>query len=74
MLPLSGKGKNTCWKIFFKYAHFLTGVERNENVDNAWAFACSLHGIGEKDVSRIYDTRHSLIVKGKRDLDVLLSS
>ena len=24
MLNLSGKGKNTCWKMFIKYAHLLT--------------------------------------------------
>ena len=32
---------------------------------------CSLYGIGEKDVRCIDDTRHSLFVKAKRDLDVL---
>ena len=25
MLPLFGKGKNTCWNMFIKYAHLLTG-------------------------------------------------
>ena len=48
MLPLSGNGKNTCWKMFIKYAHLLTGVVRDDNVDDAWAFVCSLYGIGEK--------------------------
>ena len=32
---------------------------------------CSLYWIGEKDVSGIDDARHSLIVKRKRDLDML---
>ena len=41
------------------------------NVDDAWAFVCSLYGIGEKDVIGIDDARHSLFVKVKRDLDVL---
>ena len=35
MLPLSRKGKNTYWKIFIKYAHLLTGVIRDDNVDDA---------------------------------------
>ena len=46
MLPFSRKGKNTCWKIFIKYAHLLTGVVRDVNVDDALAFVCSLYGIG----------------------------
>ena len=78
MLPLSGKGKNTCWKMFIKYAHLLTGVVRNNNFDDAWAFVydawafvCSLFGIGEKDVRGIDDARQSFFVKAKRDLDVL---
>ena len=71
MLPLSGKGKNTCWKMFIKYDLLLTGVVRDNNVDGAWAFVCSLYGIGEKDVRGINDVRHSLFVKAKRDLDVL---
>ena len=40
MLPLSRKGKKTCWKIIIKYAHLLTGVIRDDNVDDAWAFVC----------------------------------
>ena len=71
MLPLSGKGKNTCWKMFIKYAHLLTGVVRNDIVDDVWAFVCSLYGIGEKDAICIDDTRHILFVKAKRDVDVL---
>ena len=71
MLPLSGKGKNTCWKMFIKYAYLLTGVVRDDNVDDAWAFVCSLYGIGENDVRGIDDARHSHFVKAKRDLDVL---
>ena len=38
MLPLSGKGKNTCWKMFITYAHLLTGIARDDNVDGTWAF------------------------------------
>ena len=38
MLSLSGKGKNTCGKMFVKYANLLTGVVRGENVDDAWVF------------------------------------
>ena len=45
MLALSGKGKNACWKMFIKYVHLLTGVVRDDNVDDAWAF---VYGIGEK--------------------------
>ena len=71
MLPISGKGKNTCWKMFIKYAHLLTGVARDDNVDDAWGFVCSLYGIGEKDVRGVDDTRHSLFEKTKRGLDVL---
>ena len=33
MLPLSGKGKQTCWKMFIKYVHIFTGVVRDDNVD-----------------------------------------
>ena len=65
MLPLSGKGKNTCWKIFIKYAHLLTGEVRDANVDGAWAFVCSLYGIGEKDVRGIDDARHSLFCESE---------
>ena len=71
MLPLSGKGKNTCWKLIIKYAHVLIGEVRDDNVDDAWAFVCSLYGIGEKDVRCIDDTRHSLFVKAICDLNVL---
>ena len=71
MLPLSGKGKNTCWKRFIKCAHLLTGVVRDTNVDDAWAFVCSLFGIGEKEVRGIVDARHNLFVKAKPDLDML---
>ena len=36
MLTLSGKAKNnTCWKLFIKYAHLLTRVERDDKVDDA---------------------------------------
>ena len=66
-----GKGKNTCWKMFIKYAHLLTGEVRDDNVDDAWAFVCLLYGIGEIDVRAIDDARHSLLVRTKRDLDVL---
>ena len=71
MLPLSGKGKITCSKMFIKYAHLLTGVVRDDNVDDAWAFVCSLYGIGEKDVRGFDDARHTLFAKAKSDLDVL---
>ena len=49
VLPLSGKGKHTYWKKFIKYAHLLIGVVRDDGVDDAWAFVCSLYGIGEKE-------------------------
>ena len=71
MLPLSGKGKNTCWKMFIKYVNLLTGVVRDDNVDDDWAFVCSVYGIGEKDVRGKDDARHSFFVKAKRDLDML---
>ena len=67
MLPLSGKGNCTCWIMFIKYAHLLTGVERGDNVNDAWAFVCSLYGLGEKDVRGIDDARHNLFLKAKRD-------
>ena len=35
MLPLSGKDKSTCWKVLIMYAHLLTGVVRDDNVDDA---------------------------------------
>ena len=72
MLPLSDKGNNTCRKMFMKYAHLLTREVRDDNVDDAWAFECSLYRIGEKDVRGIDDGMHSLFVKAKRHLDVLL--
>ena len=52
MLPLSGKGNSTCWIMFIRYAHLLSGVERDDDVNDAWAFVCSLYGLGEKDVKR----------------------
>ena len=58
MQSLSGKGKNTCWKMFIKYRHLLTGEVRYDNVDDAWAFVCSLYGIGKNDVIGIDDARH----------------
>ena len=61
MLPLSGKGTTTCWKMFIKYAYLLTGVVRDVNVDTAWVFVCSLNGIVEKDVRGFIDARHSLL-------------
>ena len=59
MLPLSGKDKNTCWKMFIKYAHLLTGVVWDDVVDDAWAFVCSLYGIGDKDIRGNDDASHS---------------
>ena len=50
MLPVSGKGTTTCWKMFIKYAHLLTGIVRDDNVDDARTFACSLNGILGKGV------------------------
>ena len=38
MLPLSGKGKNTCWKMCIKYAHLHTGIVKDDNVDDACFF------------------------------------
>ena len=57
--------------MFIKYAHLLTGVARDDHVDNAWAFVRSLHGVGEKDAKGINDTRHNLFVEAKRDLEML---
>ena len=71
MLSLPGKGKNTCRKMFIKYAHRFTGEVRCYNVDDAWVFVCLLHKIGEKNVRGIDDARHSLFVKVQRDLEVL---
>ena len=69
MLPLSGKGKKTCWKMFLKYARLLTGVVRDDNIDDAWVFVYSLYVIGEKDVRGIDNVMHSLFVKAKRHLN-----
>ena len=52
MLPVPGKGKNTCGKMLIKYAHLLTGVVRDDNVDDVWAFVCLLYGI-EKMMSEL---------------------
>ena len=43
--------------MLIKYAHLLTGVVRDNNVDDAWAFVCSLYGIRERDVGGIDDAR-----------------
>ena len=53
--------------MYIKYAHLLTGVERDDKVNDAWAFVCSLYGLGEKDDRGIDDARHNLFVKAKRD-------
>ena len=58
MLPLSGKGNSTYWIMFIKYAHLLTGGERDDDVNDAWAFVCLLYWLGEKDVRGIDDARH----------------
>ena len=71
MLPLSDKSINTCWKIVIKYANLLSGEVRDDNVDDVWAFVCSLFEIGEKGVRDIDEAIHNLFVKAKRDLDVL---
>ena len=55
--------KNTCWKMFLKYAHLLTGVVGDDNIDDAWALLCSLYWIGEKDVKGFNDDRHSLFLE-----------
>ena len=49
---------------------FLLDLVRDDNIDDDWAFVCSVYGIGEKDV-RVIDAWHSHFVKAKRDLDVL---
>ena len=56
--------------MFIKYAHLLTRVVRDDNVDDAWAFVCSLYRIEEKNESGIGEARHSLFVKAKRALDL----
>ena len=56
MLSFSVKGKNTGWKMFIKYADLLTGVFKDDTVDDAWAFVCSLYGIGEKHLRCIDDS------------------
>ena len=61
MLTFSGKGTNTRLKMFIKYAHLLTEEVRDDNVDDDWAFVCSLYGIGEKDVRYIDDARHIIL-------------
>ena len=45
MLPLSGKHKNTCLKMFIKNAHLLNGLVRDDTIDDDWAFVCSVYGI-----------------------------
>ena len=47
---ISDKGQNTCWKMFIKYAHLLTGVARVVYIDDALAFVRFVYGIGEKYV------------------------
>ena len=61
MLSFSGNGTNTRLKMFIKYVHLLTGVVRDDNVDDASVFVCSLYGIGEKDVRCIDDARHIIL-------------
>ena len=58
--------------MFIKHAHLLTGIERDNSVDETCAFVVWLYGIGEKDVRGIDDARHSLFVIAKRDLDCCL--
>ena len=48
MLSFSDKGKNTCWKMYVKYAHLLTGVARDDNVDGAWAVVCFCMGLEKR--------------------------
>ena len=57
--------------MFIKNAHLLTGLVRDDNIDEDLAFVCSVYGIGENDVRDIRYARHSHFVKAKRDLDVL---
>ena len=57
--------------MFLKYPHLLTRVGRNYSVHDAEKFACLLYGIEEKLVKDIDDTRHSVFVKTKRDLEIL---
>ena len=71
MLSFSGKVKNTCWKMCIKYDHLLTGVARDDNVDDAWAFVCSLYWIGEKMPKVLMMPGIIFFVKAKRDLEVL---
>ena len=51
--------------MFIKYAHLLTGVVRDDNVDDYCAFVCSVYGIGEKDGRGIDDDRHSLFCESE---------
>ena len=52
MLPLYGKGTNTCWEMLIMYAHLLTVVIRDDNVYDAWAFVCCCLGL-EKRMSEV---------------------
>ena len=52
------------------FINLLTGVVRDDNIDDAWPFVCSLYGIGENDVRGIDDASHIIFVKVKRDLEM----
>ena len=67
----SGKSKNTCWKMFIKYHHLLTGVGRDNKVNATEKFVCLLYRNEENDVKSIDNARYSLFVKAKRDLVML---
>ena len=71
MLPLPGKGKNTCWKKFIKNAHLLTGVVRYYNADDALAFVCSFYVIGKGMLEVLMMPGEVFFVKVKRNLHVL---
>ena len=72
MSSYSGIGKIlTCWKLFIKYVHLLSGVGRGDNVAGAWTFECSLYVIEENDVKGFDDAWHGLFVKAKRDIEML---
>ena len=72
MSSFSGIGKIlTCWKLFIKYVHLLSGVGRGDNVAGAWTFECSLYVIEENDVKGFDDAWHGLFVEAKRDIEML---
>ena len=66
----SGYAKKSCWKVFTKYPQLLSGIGRNDEMNNVQEFVCRLYSA--QDVNGgVNKARALMFDQGKVDLEKL---